>query len=558
MRKLVLAAVLTLSGLGVAAPPTLAAGATIHVTTNADGEFPLDGNCSLEAAIKASNTGAAAGYCQAGTADADEIVFALGNLTRVITPSTDLPAITAPVTINGGGSRVRITGSDTLTTGLDVQAAATIRNLIIDGFVTGIHVSGTNGTSLFGNIIGPNSDAGILVDGGSMDVTIGSDVDTTQGNACADDCNLVRDNGRVGIEAHGDGDIEGNYVGTNAAGTVAHPNGIGMFIADGAWTIGGHNAGSRNLISGNTGDGLQLADCSCTVQGNKIGTTIDGNHPLANGGHGVDIERPYTSLIGGPGYGTPNLISANGGSGVYVDTDLRHDGATLTINGNRIGLSSSGQPLGNGGDGIFIGEFAPQTDIGSQVLHTGNVIASNVGNGVRVVGQAGVEIRGNSIFKNDLKGIALKSGANASIVPPTITGTSPLHGTACASCVVDVFSDKADEGKTYQGSTTADGSGNWSYSGNVYGPNATATNTDADHNTSEFSAPFVITSGGGRRRRRWWRHQSTRRTHQQVRRRLPWQQHLQHHRHEPDQERQGPGALHRRVPLVASKRRLCR
>ena len=502
MRRLILATVLTLSGLGVAAPPTLAVGNIIHVTTTADGEFPGDGNCSLAAAIKASNTGAAAGYCSPGSADLDTIIFSLGTGSRVITLAADLPAITAPVTIDGGAGRVEVNGPGTLTTGFDIQAGATgttIRDMIVDGFVTGIHVSGTAGTNLMGNIVGPNSDAGILVDGGNTDVTIGSDVDNTQGNSCADDCNLVKDNGRVGIEAHGGGTIEGNYVGTNAAGTLAHPSGIGMLIADGTWQIGGHTQGSRNLISGNTGDGLELVDCSCTVQGNEIGSTIDGNHQLGNGGHGIDLERPYTSLIGGPGYGTPNLISGNGGSGVYIDTDLRHDGATLTINGNQIGTTLSGQPLGNGGDGIHIGENAPATVVGTTILHTGNLIADNGGAGVLVTGvdQVGNRIQGNSIYKNTGKGIAVESGANGAIAPPTITGVSPLRGTACNSCTIDVYSDKADEGRVYQGTVGADASGNWTYSGTVYGPNATATSTDANHSTSEFSAPVVVSSGGG-------------------------------------------------------------
>jgi hypothetical protein len=64
---------------------------------------------------------------------------------------------------------------------------------------------------------------------------------------------------------------------------------------------------------------------------------------------------------------------------------------------------------------------------------------------------------------------------------------------------VDVYSDAADEGRIYEGSTTADGSGAWTYSGPVTGPNITTTATDGDGNTSEFSAPFdpADTDGDG-------------------------------------------------------------
>jgi hypothetical protein len=502
MRRLILAAILTLSGLGMAAPATLAAGNTIIVTTTQDGEFPADGKCSLAAAITASNTGGSAGYCATpGTADADIIHFNLGPGTPTITLTSDLPAITAPVTIDGGsGFSVRITGSGTLTTGLEVQAGpTTIRGLVIDAFVTGIHVNGAAGVKLYANKVGPNSDAGILANNGATSLTVGSNLNVTSGDECNDDCNLVSGNTRVGIEAHGGGDIVGNFVGTSKAGLVADANGVGLIVADGTWTVGGRHIEDRNVISGNSGDGLQLVDCTCTVLGNYIGLKVNGQGGPGNGGDGIDLERPYTTNIGSPAQGSRNLISGNGGNGINVDTDARHAGAVLTIMQNKIGLSTSNLALGNGGDGVYIGAFAPHTIVGAVGEHDGNLIAHNAGAGVRVVGadETGNEIRGNSIFNNGTKGIVLEGGANNSIAPPTVTGKGPLRGTACAGCTVDIYSDKADEGKLFQGFTTADVSGQWTYSDPVAGPNATATNTDANDNTSEFSAPFVIGSGGG-------------------------------------------------------------
>ncbi|HUP83670.1 MAG TPA: CSLREA domain-containing protein [Candidatus Limnocylindria bacterium] len=502
LRRLTLAVLLTVAALCVNVPTTFGVGNTIQVNTTADGEFPVDGKCSLAAAIKASNTGASAGYCaQPGTADPDIIHFSLGPGLHTITLAGDLPAITAPVLIDAGvGFGVRITGSDTLTTGLEIQAGPTsIRGLVIDGFVTGIHVSGAAGVTLIGNTIGPNSDAGVLANNGSSNLIVGGNLNVTSSDDCNDECNLISGNTRVGIEAHGGGEIVGNYIGTNNAGLTANPNGIGAIVADGTWTVGGRHIEDRNVISGNTGDGLQLIDCTCTVHGNYIGLKVTGQGGPGNGGDGIDIERPYTTSIGSPAQGSRNLISGNGGNGINVDTDLRHDGAVLTIMQNKIGLSTSNTSLGNGGEGIYIGAFAPPTIVGGTGDHDGNVLAHNAGAGVRVVGadQARNEIRGNSIFSNATKGIALEAGANQSIGTPTIVGASPLHGTACAGCIVDIYSDKADEGKQYQGSTVANGTGQWSYTDPVYGPNATATNTDANGNTSEFSAPFVLGSGGG-------------------------------------------------------------
>jgi hypothetical protein len=60
--------------------------------------------------------------------------------------------------------------------------------------------------------------------------------------------------------------IQGNYIGTDYTGTSAVPNGVGVATGQvvstnasaGYATIGGTVAGSRNVISGNTGDGVQL------------------------------------------------------------------------------------------------------------------------------------------------------------------------------------------------------------------------------------------------------------------------------------------------------------
>jgi len=87
------------------------------------------------------------------------------------------------------------------------------------------------------------------------------------------------------------------------------------------------------------------------------------------------------------------------------------------------------------------------------------------------------------------QGIENESGGNTELAPPVITGFGSVMGTACPNCTVDVYSDDEDEGRVYEGSTTADGTGNWTFGGSPQGPNVTATATAADGNTSEFSTP---------------------------------------------------------------------
>jgi hypothetical protein len=102
------------------------------------------------------------------------------------------------------------------------------------------------------------------------------------------------------------------------------------------------------------------------------------------------------------------------------------------------------------------------------------------------------QITQNSISNNAKKGICLNSGANDSINAPVITGQSPFVGTAPANSSVEIFSDSTDQGRFYETTVTADGAGNWTWSGTPAGPQVTATATDAAGNTSEFSAALVV------------------------------------------------------------------
>lgn len=109
----------------------------------------------------------------------------------------------------------------------------------------------------------------------------------------------------------------------------------------------------------------------------------------------------------------------------------------------------------------------------------------------------GNTITANSITANGRRGIYNFRGGNTGLTPPTITSVAAgtIYGTACSNCVIEVFSDAADEGAIYEGTTTANAAGNWTLTkpGGLTGPYVTATATDGQGNTSEFSAPVSVT-----------------------------------------------------------------
>jgi hypothetical protein len=168
------------------------------------------------------------------------------------------------------------------------------------------------------------------------------------------------------------------------------------------------------------------------------------------------------------------------------------------IQGNWIGVDASGWgDLGNGDYGVLVGDGILDTTIGPD-----NRIGFNDLAGIYLFGDSteGVVITQNSIFSNDIDGIVLASNANNNMLPPIISATTMssvlIEGTACAGCTVEVFANPVNEeqGKTYLGSATADGGGDWDLTvGCISGPYLTATATDATDGTSAFSSVFTST-----------------------------------------------------------------
>ncbi len=91
--------------------------------------------------------------------------------------------------------------------------------------------------------------------------------------------------------------VEGNKIGTNAAGTAAIANGSGAEVLNGqsGIEIDTNASGNsrrwdrrfcrRNLVSGNTdyGIAIDVGSTGNTVEGNYVGTDYTGNAPLGAG-----------------------------------------------------------------------------------------------------------------------------------------------------------------------------------------------------------------------------------------------------------------------------------
>jgi uncharacterized repeat protein (TIGR03803 family) len=290
-------------------------------------------------------------------------------------------------------------------------SALEARNVIY-GSIVGCGVYGGGSNVLQGNFIGTDA-SGTLGRGPVYGVYLASSTNNLVGGSGVGEGNLISGN-QLGVGAAGsdanNNVVAGNFIGTDFTGTNALGNGNGVSIEGTGNVIGGTNAGARNVISGNTGVGVVLNGASATrnvVRGNYIGTDATGTEALGNG-YGLYIDNASSNVIGGDiSAGEGNVISGNLVHGIY----LHVAGAVGNrVQGNLIGTDATGtSAIGNQQAGVFIYE-APGNLIGGTMPGVGNIIAFN-SSGVASTGDSATNnaVFGNSSFANDGLGIDVGS-----------------------------------------------------------------------------------------------------------------------------------------------------
>jgi hypothetical protein len=330
-----------------------AAAATFTVTNTAD-----SGAGSLRQAILDANT----------NAGADTIAFDIpGSGVHTITPLTALPHVTESLTIDGytqpGASAntnpfgqpwnavilIEIDGENLGANDAGLffnTGTAIVRGLAINrcgGATNGaIHLTSVGSHVLAGNVIGLDP-TGSFAPGTGYPQPLGVWSNNTTplliGGPNPADRNLISGNlGPFGsgilIGGGGVATIQGNYIGTDATGTVPIPNSYSINCQSASIIVGGSGPGQGNLISG--GSGVYTSACTAsTIQGNLIGTDVTGIKPLGNPGGGITIISSTGVTIGGVAPGEGNTIAYNGldqigAAGVSIQY------STASIRGNRI------------------------------------------------------------------------------------------------------------------------------------------------------------------------------------------------------------------------------
>jgi CSLREA domain-containing protein len=445
---LLLAMLLSTASLMLATKP---AHATTTFTVNLQGDQPdasgSDGNCdtdgdastglqcTLRAAIQEANA----------TSGADTINFAIPSLgVKTISPSSELPTITEAVTINGYSQRPCSAGGPAPCSSPNTRAQSTNANLLIE-----LDLANAGGLEIEAN----------------NTVVRGLVINNSRGSS-------------ISIESGTGNRIEGNFLGTDASGTLDRGNfGFGAQIDGGGNnTIGGNSPDKRNLISGNGFEGIEISDNGTggnKVQGNLIGTQKDGTSPLGNDDEGVYIDTP-NNTIGGRGLGEANVIAFNGRQGVFVEF------VGIANTGNRI---SGNSIFSNGGLGI---------DLRGGTENATGTTQNDPGD---------ADTGANNLQNFPVITSAEKASGGKTTVKGKLDST-PSTKKKKKKFTIQFFSNPSgeDEGKTFLGqkkvTTNRQGKASFTFetSQPVRANNVTATATDSSGNTSEFSAPRFVES----------------------------------------------------------------
>jgi titin len=341
---------------------------------------------------------------------------------------------------NGGDGILVTLNSNTNTIENNVISGNKGNGVYLNGYVFAVNNPATSGNIIEGNFIGTNAAGTAALGNQQYGVNLNDAPNTEIGGTTAAARNIISANITGGVDL-GSGDlsqVQGNYIGPDVTGSHAlGSQGKGIIFTNGSNDlVGGTAAGAGNVISGNSGKGIDcfvIGSDNETIQGNLIGTDATGTAPLGNGDDGVYISGPSNVMIGGTDAGARNIIASNGGTGIYVFSKA----VSITIQGNYIGTDITGtKPLGNGKQGIFI--WSPTNVlIGGTTPAARNIISNNSSDGIGTFAAGtSMTIEGNFIGTDASGSVPMGNGGagiDATFPNITIGGTDPADGNVIAN-----------------------------------------------------------------------------------------------------------------------------
>jgi parallel beta-helix repeat protein len=327
----------------------------------------------------------------------------------------------------------------------------------------GIVIDHSNGNVIQGNFIGVNANGTGAVPNSDTGILVAYSANNTIGGTSPQARNVIAGNHAPNIEVGGNlahnNTVQGNYIGTNSAGTAGVPGADNGVLID----MDAHdNLVDSNLVSSNGRDGILVFKGAnkTTITNNRVGISASSDANLGNSTKGIELQGSNNWIAN-------NRVAFNGGDGIRVKSGVNNGvryNVMFSNSGFGINLGSDAWTPNDSGDG----------DGGANNLQNYPSLSKATFDGTNVTIQGSLNSRPNSRYDLDFY-------------------WNP-------SCDVN-FDHSGGEGKQYLGATTVttDGGGNVSFSvpfGNVPSSGViSADATDSSRNTSELSACATITAG---------------------------------------------------------------
>ncbi|MHB8895934.1 MAG: right-handed parallel beta-helix repeat-containing protein, partial [Candidatus Geothermincolia bacterium] len=274
---------------------------------------------------------------------------------------------------------------------------------IISGCGTGLYLAGpASGTTVQSNYFGTDF-------GGAVAMPNGDNIRVTTSNNSIGgtreyEGNLISGAANRGIffESGSGNLVYQNYIGTNAAGTGAIPNGIGIEAAasGNATIVGGEEENQQNTIAHNTGAGVRVPDAGMNV-------TIAANSIYANGGLGIDLDPPGPN-VPQSNFPYPTTGKPNRNMHFPVIDKAEHAGNTLSFAGTATPSSTVRVFFADGGS----------TAYGEGRAYIGKTTASASGNFGFSAGVTSLTTRFVTATATDSLGNTSEFSLNAPVTEP--------------------------------------------------------------------------------------------------------------------------------------------
>jgi hypothetical protein len=336
------------------------------------------------------------------------------------------------VLILGGASNNLVGGSDSsarnlisgnVQSGVEIGGINTIKNTVVGNYI------GTDSSGTRGGFVGSlGNGSGVLIDSEANLNTVGGTNESGGGGQFRLSLGNLISGNLIGVDINGAGGgftnnvsgqpgntVEGNLVGTDFSGKRALANGAGVPIGNGIGvqiegqasfnTVGALTSGARNIISGNTTAGILIIGNAAmptlntasnkyngasfnVIEGNYVGTDVDGGSPVSNGTGVLIVSGAGGNSVGGTtadAQASRNIISGNIRGGVEIlgfiasGTGAAPPDFSNSIAGNFIGLDRTGTMAIGNSIGVLI------SNVPGNLIES-NVISGNSSTGVQVSG----------------------------------------------------------------------------------------------------------------------------------------------------------------------------